>query len=185
MNMTDILQRSTQLLFSKLESYSCEFCFWNVSLQCCDTYLVILGPSWVALVIKSPPANAGDTDSIPGSGRSPGGGPGNPLRYSCMENPLVRGAWRATVHGVTKRHNQKDLAHTQGPLRPPDKQGGAQGSVLTNSPGDTDAREHLRSRALSLLSNWNITTQIIPPACLDHSRSECSRPVALTLSGPL
>ena len=56
-------------------------------------------------VVKSPPANAGDTGdvgSIPVSGRSPGGGNGNLLQYSCLENSIDRGAWRATVHGVTK-----------------------------------------------------------------------------------
>ena len=50
-------------------------------------------------------ANAGDirdTGSIPGSGRSPGGGHGNLLQYSCLENPMDREAWRATVHGVTQ-----------------------------------------------------------------------------------
>ena len=50
---------------------------------------------WVALVVKNPPANAGDTgdaDSIPVSGRSPGIGNGNPLQYSCLENPMDRGA---------------------------------------------------------------------------------------------
>ena len=46
--------------------------------------------------------NAGDPGSIPGSGRSPGEGNGNPLLYSCLENPMDRGAWRATVHGVTQ-----------------------------------------------------------------------------------
>ena len=46
--------------------------------------------------------SAGDTGSIPGSGRSPGGGHGNPLQYSCLENPMDTGAWRATVHGVEK-----------------------------------------------------------------------------------
>ena len=46
--------------------------------------------------------DAGDADSIPGSGRSPGVGHGNPLLYSCLENPIDRGAWRATVHRVTK-----------------------------------------------------------------------------------
>ena len=53
---------------------------------------------------KELPANAGDVrdlDSIPGSARSPGGGHGNPLQYSCLENPMDRGAWRATVHRVT------------------------------------------------------------------------------------
>ena len=53
-------------------------------------------------VVKNPPANAGDTDSIPGSGRSPGVGNGNPLQNSCLENPMDRGAWQVTVHVVTK-----------------------------------------------------------------------------------
>ena len=53
-------------------------------------------------MVKNPPANAGDAGLIPGSGRSPGGGNGNPLQYSCLGNPMDRGAWRATVRGVTK-----------------------------------------------------------------------------------
>ena len=53
-------------------------------------------------MIKNPHAKAGDTGWIPGSGRSPGGGNGNPLEYSCLGNPMDSGAWRATVHGVTK-----------------------------------------------------------------------------------
>ena len=53
-------------------------------------------------MVKNSPANAGDVGSIPGSGRSPGGGHGNPLQYSCLENPMEGGAWRVTVHGVTK-----------------------------------------------------------------------------------
>ena len=48
------------------------------------------------------PASAGDVGSIPGSGRSPGEGNGNPFQYSCLGNPIDRGAWWATVHGVTK-----------------------------------------------------------------------------------
>ena len=54
---------------------------------------------------KNPPANAGDVrdaGSIPGSGRTPGEGHGNPLQYSCLENPVDRGAWRAMVHRVAK-----------------------------------------------------------------------------------
>ena len=54
---------------------------------------------------KEPDLNAGDardTGSIPGSGRSPGGGHGNPLQYSCLENPMDRGAWQATVHKISK-----------------------------------------------------------------------------------
>ena len=53
-------------------------------------------------VVKNPPANAGDVSSIAGSGRSLGGGHGNPLQCSCLENPMSRGAWRATVHWVTQ-----------------------------------------------------------------------------------
>ena len=56
--------------------------------------------SQVALVIKNLPANAGDIRDFPGSGRSPGGGNGNPLQYYCLENPMDRGTWWATVHGV-------------------------------------------------------------------------------------
>ena len=55
-------------------------------------------------MVKNPPANGGDIrdmGSIPGFARSPGGGHGNPLHYSCLENPMDRGAWWVTVHGVT------------------------------------------------------------------------------------
>ena len=55
-----------------------------------------------ALVVKNPPAKAGDTGLTPGSGRSPGGGNGNPLQYTWLENPTDRGSWQTTVHGVTK-----------------------------------------------------------------------------------
>ena len=61
--------------------------------------------SQVALVVKNPPANAGDrrdAGSIPGLGRSPGEGNGNPLQDSCLENLMDRGVWQATVHGVAE-----------------------------------------------------------------------------------
>ena len=64
--------------------------------------MVDLGASQVALVVKNSPANSGDIKdkgSIPGSGRSPGEGNGSPLQYSCLENPMDTGAWRATVLG--------------------------------------------------------------------------------------
>ena len=51
---------------------------------------------------KDSSCNAGDMGSVPGSGRSPGEGNGNPLQCSCLENPMDRGAWRATVHAVAK-----------------------------------------------------------------------------------
>ena len=68
-----------------------------------------LQASQVALVVKNLSANAGDlsdADLISGSGRSPGGGHGNPLQYSCLENPMDRGAWWATVYGASKSQTQ-------------------------------------------------------------------------------
>ena len=57
-------------------------------------------------VIKNPPANTGDVGSIPGSGRSPGEGNGNPPQYSCLEKPMDRGAWWATIYGIPRvRHD--------------------------------------------------------------------------------
>ena len=63
-------------------------------------------------MVKNLPANAGDirdVGSISGLGRSPGGGNGNPLQYSCLENPMDRGVWLATVHGVTKGSDMTEI----------------------------------------------------------------------------
>ena len=63
----------------------------------------------MVLVVKNSPASAGDIRDlglIPGSGKSPGEGNGNPLQYSCQENPVGGGAWRAVVHGVIKSRIQ-------------------------------------------------------------------------------
>ena len=72
-------------------------------------------------MVKNLPANAGDVRDaglIPGSGRSPGGGHGNPLQYSCLENPMDREAWWATVHRVTKSWTRlKRLDATLGLLK--------------------------------------------------------------------
>ena len=90
------------------------FLFCNVFLSYLDAPLLAfqvfkLKYSWVAIsqlvaqTVKNLPANAGDIRDvglIPGSGRSPGGGHGSPLQYSCLENPMERGAWQATVHAV-------------------------------------------------------------------------------------
>ena len=65
--------------------------------------------SQVTLVVKNLPANAGDggdTGSVPGPGRSPGEGRVNPLQYSCLENPMDKGAWQDGVHGVTKNQTR-------------------------------------------------------------------------------
>ena len=63
----------------------------------------------MVLVVKNTPASVGDvrdTGSVPGLGRSPGGGRGNPLQYSYLENPMDRGAWQATVHRIAKSQTQ-------------------------------------------------------------------------------
>ena len=70
--------------------------------------------SQVAQLVKNPPANAGDirhVGLIPGLGRSPGGGHGNPLQYSSLENPIDRGAWQATVYGVKEPERLKRPKH--------------------------------------------------------------------------
>ena len=70
-------------------------------------------------MVKNPPVNAGDTgdaSSISGSsGRSPVVGNGNPFQYSFLENPMDRGAWRATIHGVAKKDMTEQLTHTAWP----------------------------------------------------------------------
>ena len=63
----------------------------------------------MGLLVKNLPADAGnitDAGSIPGSGRYPGGGHGNPLQYSCLGNPMDRGAWGVTIRGVAKSQTQ-------------------------------------------------------------------------------
>ena len=74
-----------------------------------STVMPFYGASPVAQLVVNPQANAGnarDVGSVPESGRSPGKGNGKPLQYSCLENPVGRGVWRATVHGVAKSQRQ-------------------------------------------------------------------------------
>ena len=73
-----------------------------VSWECGDPESSELRTPQEVQMVKNPPASAGDKASIPGSGRSHGEGNGNPLQYSCLESPVDRGAWRATVYGVKK-----------------------------------------------------------------------------------
>ena len=61
-------------------------------------------PQWFSSKVSA--CNVGDTGSIPGSGRSAGEGNGSPHQYSCLENPMDRGVWQATVHGVTKESDK-------------------------------------------------------------------------------
>ena len=77
--------------------------------------------SQLALVVKNPTANAGDlrdVGSIPGLERSPGEGHGYPLQCSCLENPMDRGAWWATVHGITKSQTRLKRLNTQDGMGP-------------------------------------------------------------------
>ena len=73
-------------------------------------------------MVKTPPAHSGHTGdraSIPGSGRSPGGGHGHPLQYSCLENPMDRGAWQATLHRATEVDTTEATQHTHRWQYPP------------------------------------------------------------------
>ena len=81
-------------------------------MSCLGVGVLINGASHVALLVKNSFASAGDIRDvgwIPGSGASPGGGHGNPLQYSCLENPLDRGSWQATVHRVTKSQTTAEV----------------------------------------------------------------------------
>ena len=81
----------------------CVYIYINIK-QKCFIYIYIWGFPHSS-VGKESACNVGDLDSIPGSGRSPGEGNGNPLQYSCLENPMYREAWQAMVYGVTRvRH---------------------------------------------------------------------------------
>ena len=71
-------------------------------------------------MVKNLPANAGDTASIPGWGRSPGEGNGNPLYIIGLENPMDRGAWQATVHGVAKESDTTLLGYSSWGLKESD-----------------------------------------------------------------
>ena len=66
--------------------------------------------------VKASVCNAGDLGSIPGLERFPGEGNGNPLQYSCLENPMDRGTWWATVHGVAKSRTQLSQLHSLSPV---------------------------------------------------------------------
>ena len=89
---------------------------------------------------KESACNAGDPGSNPGLGRSPGEGNGNPLQYSCLENPTHRGAWRATVHGVAKSQTRQSDEYTQ---------------------SDFTAESRLNGRGAALVP-WKLKTQWLP-----------------------
>ena len=86
------------------DSVTCTFGFWFFPIIGCYKILTMFpcAASMVAQTVKSSVCSAGDLGSIPGSGRSPGEGNGNPLQYSCLENSMDGGTSQATVHGVSK-----------------------------------------------------------------------------------
>ena len=106
MNIIIFFNRTVQLLLS-ISNYTC-------------IYSVTGLPWWLSS--KESDCSAGDLGLIPELGRSPRGGHGNPLQYSCLENPMDRGAWRATAHRVTesrtrlKRHSMHTCMHIQNGL---------------------------------------------------------------------
>ena len=81
----------------------------HISMQSVEQKYLWINPPMVfpgGLVVKNLPANTGDVNSVPEGGRSPGEGNGNPFQYSCLGNPIDRGAWQATVLGVEKSQTQ-------------------------------------------------------------------------------
>ena len=105
--------------FHSFESLATGFlgkkCLWGCQQQ--QQQASYLGfPRWLSG--KNPSANAGEADSIPESGRSPGGGNDNPLQYYCLENPMDRGAWRATVRGAEWLSAHAGFIITGGRSRP-------------------------------------------------------------------
>ena len=97
-------------------------------------------------VVENPPAKAGDMGSIPGSGRSPGGGNGNPLQCPCCDNPMDRGAWRAAVYGGLKELDLPEHAH----------------SIYKHheSPGQSSTWELSVSLSTSLQFIWKLTVTL-------------------------
>ena len=97
----------------RLQGHTASFCLTGGSRVCVLLSLRPhnrdLNPWWLSG--KESACNAGVPGSIPGSGRSPGGGHGNPLQYSCLENPMDRGGWWATVHGVAKSRTRLSDEH--------------------------------------------------------------------------
>ena len=113
----------------------CKVLFMNIWLS-----PIIEWASHVVLVVKNPPANAGDIRDaclISALGRSPGGGHSNPLQYSCLENPMDRGPWWSTVHGVAKSWTQQRWLSTHA--------GKLLGSSSNYSKGQRHATQELTS----------------------------------------
>ena len=99
------------------------------------------------VVVKNPPANAGDAGLIPVLGRSPGGGNGNPLQFSCLGNPLDREAWWATVHGVAKSWTWQRLNSSSGMMRHADTEVSVMKEGVLKSPIPRSRKHGMPGRA--------------------------------------
>ena len=104
-------------VYLQVHEYQCLLTLSSVSIYAqhamLDFYLCLNCPFPGGSEVKASAWNAGDPDLIPGLGRSPGEGNGNPFQYSCLENPMEAGAWWATVHGVAKsRKRLSDFTFT-------------------------------------------------------------------------
>ena len=113
----------------------------------------------VALVVKNLPPNPEDirdVSSIPGSGRSPGGGHGNPLRYACLENPTDRGAWQAIVYESQRvRHNWSNLMFMHPDLQPKTLEAGLS-NLFTRTSRWFDGNLSLRTTILYQVTNLHL-----------------------------
>ena len=137
-----------------------------------DTEIHDKRASQVALVVKNLPANAGDvrdTGSIPESRRSPGEGNGNPLQYSCLENSMGRGAWKATVHRVTESWTQLTWLsmHTHTHTHTHDKNVMQRWDLCCQKPRNSQTRESWNRSSPMLLEGtwpyWHLELGLLDP----------------------
>ena len=134
--------------------------------------------SQVALVAKNPPASAGDirdARSIPGSGRPPGGGHGNPLQSSCLENPMDRGGWWATFHRVAKSQTRLKRPSMHACIL------SLQGRQDSHQCPYLPATLGLHSRVRSVAASTQGTSSLVGHSS-HHSQSPGSQPPARTYS---
>ena len=105
-------QRGKMHIYIHTHKYACVYTHTHTHTHTHRCMQIIHGAFQAALVVKNWSSSAGNLGLIPGSGRSPGEGNGNPLQCSCLGNPTEGGAWRATVHGVIKELDIIEHTHT-------------------------------------------------------------------------
>ena len=160
-------------VFFKHKHIWANLCFWKVqpsghsNASLLDKYaflwkgFMVWGASLLAQTVKNLPANARDAGSIPGSGRSAGEGNGNPLQYACQENPMDRGAWWATVHGVAKsRTRLRSFTYLLTRI------GIVLAGVFTSPLAPTSQKCKLRHSHQKLRCDWANMNALVPLFCL-------------------